>query len=234
MNKLKRMLSIIICVFSFNLKASANITSLNIVCYGDSNTQGFYGNTYTDVELENSYPGIANNICKEFKNIANAKFIRKGNPGGTSSDAITRFDEQVKLSDANVVILGWGTNDIRENSDYTNYINNMEILIKKSLDLKATPIVLSIPDFSETYAGEGEKGLAAKARIKVWNKKLYDLCMKYNIKYIDTYAMFNNSIIDNHTIWYNDTPWRHFSKYANQMIAYKICELLNSEYRINN
>jgi lysophospholipase L1-like esterase len=211
----------------YNLAIRTN--SPKVVCYGDSNTYGYWGDTGQGFDPQISYITYAELVSMDYANITGATFIRNGYPGLGSAYGLDNFDTVVAVQNPDVVVFGWGTNDVRPDAGVLSYIENMEIMITKTLSINAFPIVMSIPDYCDTYAGPGDVGLQARARVKVWNTYLLNLCNKYNVPFLDTYTLFNSYKKDEASLWYNDVAsgWRHFSVYANQVIAQKLCEIMS-------
>jgi len=213
--------------FANNVITSIQSPSPIVYCYGDSNTRYFLGDTGVSGEIQNAYSTYADVMSLQFNNISGADFVNKGNPGYTAQQGDTGFATNIN-NNPHVVVLGFGTNNIRISTNtLLDYITAMESMIQKTFALNAFPIILTIPDFHDAYADDG---LVGKARLPVWNTALVNLANKYNVPIIDVYSMFNAERIDQHATFYNEASnWRHFSKYAQSIIAYKLCEILSNK-----
>ncbi len=154
-----------------------------IVCFGDSITAGI--------------PGVSYFRYLESKE----KYRNLGVGGDTLFGLSKRVDKFLSESSCDEMIIQIGANDIllpflkqrsriwdkityRLNlrgsvpiNNIETFIKKFEILIKKILDFKIR--VISIPCIGENVESDLNK------KVDIYNEAIYNLCNKYNIKYID-------------------------------------------------
>lgn len=198
-----------------------------IVCFGDSNTRYYEGENGGAGPACKSYGQILSVLCGHYPSTFGANIVVSGHPGNTAdwgSDEIANHVDD----DADIVVLGFGTNDVKlstatNEDDLEKYLSSMKSMIKHVLSLDATPIVLGIPWFSETY---GHYDALSQKIIKVWNTHLYYLCQWANIPFIDTYNLTRKY----GDIYFNETNLkRHYSQAATKAIAERLMvEIINT------
>lgn len=113
-----------------------------------------------------------------------------------------------------IVVLGFGTNDITQGSDIlTTYLANMQTLITAVRAAGATPIILGIPWFSSGYSAAGY------ARLANWNEKLKALAYSNGCELVDLYGA--SELSTNYTEYYlNEVGgYRHFNWKGVEFIA---------------
>ena len=150
-----------------NIKANVFET---IVCMGDSLT------------ALTGYPEIMDRLLeKEFPH-AEFNTISSGVKSEMASQAIARFDKDIRIYNPDIIILGYGANDAGEETGYFRYY--MDILVKQSLSTGAEVFVFGV-GFIDTANTEWIN----KANYTVFNDILKnDICPKNGAVYIDLYS----------------------------------------------
>lgn len=186
-----------------------------ISCYGDSNTRFYLGDTQENGEAALAYPAVLGRLLGTRATVHNC-----GYPDMQTDFAVEHFAENVTALCADVCILGFGTNDIRQpDADLPGYLARMETLLRLCETNKVRALVLLIPWFSEGYCGaEGQ------ARIPLWNEKLRALCDKHGAGVLDVYTAF----CADPPRYFNETKTakRHYSPAACEVLARMACEAL--------
>ena len=186
-----------------------------ISCYGDSNTRYYLGDTQESGDVSLSYPAALGRLLGDRATVHNC-----GYPDMQTDFAVAHFAEHVTALRADVCILGFGTNDIRQpDADLSGYLSRMETLLRSCDEGGVRAIVLLIPWFSEDYCGlEGQK------RIPIWNEALVALCARWGMSVLDVYSAF----CADPARYYNETKTarRHYSAAACEAIARMAAEAL--------
>lgn len=189
-----------------------------IVCYGDSNTRYYDGETGAG-PYAYSYGAYLDIECARYPWLFGATVSIRGYPSQTIQYGIDNFAANVVSGD-DVVVIGFGTNDIKlSGASLETYIGKMAQLIDLCLANDSTPIVLAIPWFADDY---GDDGALSQARIPVWNARLEGLCREYGIAFIDDYNAFKEAT----GTFFNDTPARHLSPAAQRFRARRVVDAL--------
>lgn len=208
-----------------NARLATSRKNPNIVCYGDSNTRYYQGDTYTSGPYSKSYGAFIDLFLTNEPSLYDATVTIKGFPGETVIFGDDNFNTNVSAN-TNILVIGFGTNDIKfANSNLNNYIQSLTSIIGKAQALGIYVMVLSIPWFSETYA---EDGSAGQLRLPIWNKEIEKLCNLKSCSYVDTYSFTSNEP----SRYFNEitTYKRHYNTVATRLIANKI---INEIKKIN-
>ena len=199
------------------------ITKLNptIVGYGDSNTRYYEGDRGVNGSITHAYTSWLERFVTEYPDMFGSKIINAGYSGQTLGYGLTNYAENVTAHNADVVVIGFGTNNIKDSTNtLESYITNMNTMINRLLGDDIVPIILGIPWFSEDYAG-----VTMQARLEPWNVALRDLCLEKNVEFIDVYNMLTS---ENSDLWFNErtTPKRHYSQFAEKVLAEEIFKII--------
>ena len=183
-----------------------------ISCYGDSNTRYYLGDRQQDGPDADSYPALLQALFRAAGK-DDVTVLNCGYPDMQTDFGVQHFDENVTAHGADVCILGYGTNNIRQpDADLDAYLAEFETMLKACKDAHIKAAALLIPWYAEDYCGlEGQK------RTPVWNEALKALCARYGAYVFDTYTPFaaDPARYFNET----ETPKRHYSPAATQEIA---------------
>jgi len=185
---------------------------VNIVCFGDSNTRYYLGDTQQDGPRQEAYPEVLQELFWE----AGYEQVRVLNCGvsDTQTDfAIANFQASVVDNEADICIFGFGTNCVRqEDADLEDYLEDMAHLFSLCKQRGIQPMSLLIPWYAEDYCG-----LEGQMRLPGWNSALCELCMTRNVPVLDTYNAFSGDP----DLFFNEiaTPKRHYSAAATQVVA---------------
>lgn len=188
-----------------------------IVAYGDSNTRYYQGDTSTSGPIQNSYGLQLDTMLKNSPLLAGGSVVVKGYPGQTASYGATNYDTIIIPEDPDILIIAWGTNDIKvQYPDLDAYLANITTIITNAQSSGVMPIVLGIPWFYEQY---GYNTWDSQALIPIWDEELRKLCLRYEVPYIDTWKMFK----DDTDLFFNEAiVKRHYSVEASKVLAQKI------------
>ena len=185
---------------------------VNIVCFGDSNTRYYLGDTQQDGPRQEAYPEVLQELFWE----AGYEQVRVLNCGvsDTQTDfAIANFQASVVDNEADICIFGFGTNCVRqEDADLEGYLEDMAHLFSLCKRREIQPMSLLIPWYAEDYCG-----LEGQMRLPGWNSALCELCMTRNVPVLDTYNAFSG---DPDGFFSEEaTPKRHYSARATRVVA---------------
>lgn len=193
----------------------------NIVCYGDSNTRYYQGDTSTTGPFSRSYGAWLDLLSTVRAHLFSAEITINGYPGQTASYGDTNFASNVP-SNADYVVVGFGTNDVKQAApDLDAYLSSITSILRKSLAQGTQPILLGIPYFTANY---GDDGVLSTQRIKVWNAHLINLANEAGVPFIDTYSLtyeFSFAYLN------EATTRRHYSVNATKVIAERIADVLD-------
>lgn len=185
---------------------------VNIVCFGDSNTRYYLGDTQQDGPRQEAYPEVLQELFWE----AGYEQVRVLNCGvsDTQTDfAIANFQASVVDNEADICIFGFGTNCVRqEDADLEGYLEDMAHLFSLCKRREIQPMSLLIPWYAEDYCG-----LEGQMRLPGWNSALCELCMTRNVPVLDTYNAF--SCDPDGFFSEVATPKRHYSARATRVVA---------------
>lgn len=185
---------------------------ITIVCFGDSNTRYFLGDTQEDGVAADSYPAKLQTLFAE-RGYPNVKVYNCGMPDAQTDYALANFDRDVVGNKADVMIYGFGTNCIRQDEpDLAGYLEDTAHIFDLCQKRGIQPVSLLLPWFAEGYCGrEGQ------LRLPGWNSALCELCMIRDVAILDTYNAFSGD--PDRFFSETATPKRHYSAAATQVIA---------------
>ncbi len=193
-----------------------------ISCYGDSNTRYYLGDKQIDGPDTDSYPARLQALFDKAGR-TDVRVCNQGYPDMQTDFGVEHFQENVTGIAADVCILGFGTNNVRQpDADLNRYLSEFEEMLRRCKAAGVRTAALLIPWYAEAYCGlEGQK------RIPVWNQALQELCAQYGTHVIDTYTPFagDPDRFFNET----ETPKRHYSPAATAEIAKMAYTWLNGE-----
>lgn len=185
---------------------------LTIVCYGDSNTKYYFGDLQQDGPEEQSYPVKLQELFWA-RDMQNVRVLNCGFPDTQTDFALANFQQQVVENKADICILGFGTNCVRQpDADLEGYLEDMAHLFTMCRGRGIVPMSLLIPWFAEDYCGK-----EGQLRLPGWNSALCELCLTRDVAILDTYNAFAGD-----PDWFfseRATPKRHYSDAATQVIA---------------
>lgn len=187
-----------------------------IVAYGDSNTRYYEGDAGKDGSVSLAYSTVIDKLTMNYPNYYESIVINAGYSGRTIQYGLDNYATNVIGNNADIVIIGFGTNDIKViDNTLEDYIAKMEQMIDRLLRDGVVPIILGIPWYDKNYAPGTE------TRIPDWNEALMNLCVSKNVEFIDVYNMFKSDMAD---IWFNEvtTPKRHYSIMAQKVLGEEI------------
>jgi uncharacterized repeat protein (TIGR01451 family) len=154
-----------------NPSIKANAFAFNtIVCMGDSQIVLTQWPEILDKDIEELYPHSDFNI------------ISSAAKGESATDAIRRFDRDVRAHNPDIIVLGYGTNDAGESPAVFKY--HMDILIRQALSTGAEVFVHGIG-----YVDTSNAKWKDKSNYVDFDEILKsELCPKYGVVYIDIYS----------------------------------------------
>ena len=194
------------------MKPLSREKQINIICYGDSNTKYYLGDLQQDGPETDSYPAKLQELFWE-ADLQQIRVLNCGFPDTQTDFAVAHFHEQVVDHQADICILGFGTNCIRQpDADLEDYLDDMAHLFNLCKQRDIQPVCLMIPWFAEDYCG-----LEGQQRLPGWNSALCELCLTRGIPVLDTYSAFAGDP----DLFFSEvaTPKRHYSANATSVIA---------------
>lgn len=187
-----------------------------VVCFGDSNTRYYVGDTSTPGPFGKAACAHLDVLAGKYPALWQATFTNRGFPGEDAQYGIDQYAANVTGYAADIVVYGWGTNDIKlAGASLETYIGKMQTLIALALAGGVVPIVMGIPWF---HSGYGADGVLSQQRLPVWNNRLRALCEEYAIDFIDTYSMFK----EDPSFFNEASAKRHYTASAQRIIADRI------------
>ncbi len=125
------------------------------------------------------------------------KTFNSGISGNKTTDILNDLKNRVYKYNPTKLFLLIGINDLKNGTNKDEVINNIEIIIKqiKENNKDTTIYVESIYPISNEEDIKNIKKIVPKTdnnEIKETNKKLNELCKKYNIKYVNVYDKLIN------------------------------------------
>lgn len=125
------------------------------------------------------------------------KTFNSGISGNKTTDILNDLENRVYKYNSNKVFLLIGINDLKNGISNDEVLNNIEIIIKKIKENSKDTIIYveSLYPISDEKDKKNIKKIVPKTdnnEIKETNKKLNELCKKYNIKYINVYDKLLN------------------------------------------
>ncbi len=125
------------------------------------------------------------------------KTFNSGISGNKTTDILNDLENRVYKYNPTKVFLLIGINDLKNGTNKDEVINNIEIIIKQIKENKkdTTIYVESIYPISNEEDMKNIKKIVPKTdnnEIKETNKKLNELCKRYNITYINVYDKLLN------------------------------------------
>lgn len=194
------------------MKVFSKDKTVNIVCFGDSNTRYYLGDLQQDGPDAESYPAILQQLFAQ-AGFDKVKVHNCGVPDTQTDFAIANFQSSVVDNGADLCIFGFGTNCIRqEDADLEGYLEDMAHLFSLCKRRDIQPMSLLIPWYAEDYCGpEGQM------RLPGWNSALCELCMTRGVPVLDTYNAFSGDPDG----FFSEvaTPKRHYSARATRVVA---------------
>ena len=155
-------------------------SNLDIIYFGDSLTYG-YG-----VPKEKSWVYKASHEL-------HLNYINKGKNGDTTSAMLARYSRDVLQYSPSIIFIMGGTNDLLCGRNLNYIIDNMEIMIKDALDIKAQ-VIIGIPPIilgdiaSDLFCPSSFYSYTEK-NLPLLRKSLIKLCNKYSVIYTDFYSL---------------------------------------------
>lgn len=166
-----------ICIFTISLtdKPEDNNRQNTILFLGDSLTYNYK----------------INEFFEEYKT------FNSGISGNKTTDILNDLENRVYKYNSTKVFLLIGINDLKNGISNDEVLNNIEIIIKKIKENSKDTIIYveSLYPISDEKDKKNIKKIVPKTdnnEIKETNKKLNELCKKYNIKYINVYDKLLN------------------------------------------
>lgn len=206
----------------------SRINAPTIVCYGDSNTRYYEGDTGAAGSLSYAFSSFLELQTSRIPILFGSEVINAGNPGWTISQGLSGYAANITANNANIATIGFGTNDIKlAGSDLDTYLTSMDTFINNLLNDGVLPIILGIPWFEEAYGATPTE----YKKIPIWNSRLKDLCEKYQIPFVDVFKMFT----DNPDTFFNEvtTLKRHYSVEATRVLGTEIANIIKDRITIS-
>ncbi|MFG0289069.1 MAG: SGNH/GDSL hydrolase family protein [Rhodopirellula sp. JB044] len=183
-----------------------------VVCFGDSITR-------------RGFPEILGRMI-------DAETVNAGVPGNTSSQALRRIEADVLKHDPDIVVVLFGTNDIRVDSDKhvprTRYAENLCSIVTQCRSLGSRVVLCTPPPIDTTaYFTRHEKAVFDRAG------GLNKLHGDYRQSVIDIAKEENVAVVDLSTLLLADDGWLsrdgvHPSEHGSEMIAKHVAAVVQN------
>ncbi|MBM3709095.1 MAG: SGNH/GDSL hydrolase family protein, partial [Actinobacteria bacterium] len=131
--------------------------------------------------LVSNWPAILDYLLESRYPRAEFTVIGSGVAQQMAYQGVRRFDSTVAVYGPQVVVFGYGTNDIGNPGGTAELWNGINDLINKAKGIGATPIVHSI-GWIDTGKHELKKGISS------YNNALRDVCNANSVPYVDIYG----------------------------------------------
>lgn len=194
------------------MKVFSKATPMTVVCFGDSNTRYYLGDTQQEGPRQEAYPEVLQRLFTE-AGFDNVRVLNCGVSDTQTDFAIANFQTMVVDNEADICLFGFGTNCVRqEDADLGDYLDDMAHLFALCKQRGIQPMSLLIPWYAEDYCGpEGQM------RLPGWNSALCELCMTRNVPVLDTYNAFSSDPDG----FFSEvaTPKRHYNARAARTVA---------------
>lgn len=151
----------------------------------------FLGDSYTigeGVEISKNFPNqlIA---CLKSMNISTTNQFILAKTGWTTFELLDAIDKTDISNDQSFVTLLIGVNNQYRGLDFSIYVSEFELLLKKAIhfatDKSSSVIVLSIPDWGKTPFAEGRDADQIQKEIDQYNEINKKISNKYGVNYLD-------------------------------------------------
>ncbi len=133
------LVAVAIVIFIFAKEGSVMTQKLqstdSIITFGDSLTYGYGADT------KDSYPSVLSNISRH-------KVINAGLSGELSAQGLKRLPSVLKDSDAKLMILCHGGNDIIQRRSQKELKSNLKAMVKIAKDRDIQVLLVDVPDIS--------------------------------------------------------------------------------------
>ncbi len=153
-------------------QTTAPSTKADVVCAGDSLTQGTISANYISL-LQRRFPQLS--------------FYNAGVNGDTSAGLLKRID-QILLPDAAHVSLLIGTNDIHKSLSLEEYRANLEAILARLKDRHVA--LLSVPPLGEQRHSD------INLRVEKWNGVIRDLAAEHGCTYLPLFELIAAQLSD--------------------------------------
>lgn len=147
--------------------------------------------------------GVSKNLnwVSMLSSYLDVNIYNKGINGNTSFDILNRFTEDVTNLNPNIVFIMCGTNDLLSNKSVKSIIDNIELMIKESLNNNIKPVIgippTIIPDLAYRLFYPTDTYKYSYESLKRLQSSLVSLCSEYKINYIDFYTLTDNNVNKN-------------------------------------
>ncbi|MCW4049468.1 MAG: GDSL-type esterase/lipase family protein [Candidatus Bathyarchaeota archaeon] len=158
---------------------------LVFVCLGDSLTVGYQSARLSGIYPEYPYSAVLEGMTRAWlkenhKGKKDAIFVNMGINGDSTDGMLGRFDYSVTREKPDYVIIWGGLNDLSGGRTPSQVILNLELLIEKTREIKATPILCTLspvegsPHFNE--------------RIRELNSLIVEHCESNDVSWVDLFS----------------------------------------------
>ena len=175
----------------------------SVVCMGDSHV------------VISKWPEILAGLLEKQYTHAKFNIISSGVKGEMATQAIGRFDKDVRIYKPDILVIEYGTNDAGEETGAFRY--HMDILLRQAASTGAKVFVCGV-GFIDTSIPKWLN----KANYTVFNDILKnDLCPKYGAVYIDLYSVLSKDPKN-----YIKADGMHWTKVGTELAASEIFETM--------
>lgn len=180
----KLLLSTLIVLMTCSISTGADepAEKIRIVAFGDSITRGFGSTPYSEYLQQ----ALNANNC-------NSVVINEGKDAETTNGGVERIDEVLAKHRPNYILIMEGANDARSGISSEVAVGNLALMVDKSGNAGAAPIISAITP--NTEAGGAENRLIPED----YNPKIQALANSKSIPYVDNYSVLAGQFWDEYT-----------------------------------
>jgi lysophospholipase L1-like esterase len=180
----------------YSLEAIIGITRRTALFIGDSNTVGSYPGSSVSATQRFSYLVSQELGMLEFNQAISATVLQ--NAGGLSLNGFDRWQSAVLSQYANLLVIAYGTNDMRSsNSALTvgNYENQLDSMVKQAFNYGylAGNIIICTPPFLTLYQDGGSWNTGSFAKHMQYVNSCYTVAKNNKVKLADNYLSTLNA-----------------------------------------
>ncbi|MCL4377869.1 MAG: GDSL-type esterase/lipase family protein [Actinobacteria bacterium] len=171
-----------------------------VVCMGDSHIP------------HTNWPSVLNHLLNYKYPHAEFRTIGSGVPQEMAYQGVRRFDSTVGVYRPQIIVIGYGTNDVGSGTDLLR--SGLDDLIKKAKAMGATVLIHSI-GYIDTVKNPD------KASYLVYNNVIRDVCASNGVPYIDLYGPMSQDPGK-----YLDTDGMHWTPEGGSLLAHLVFNTL--------
>lgn len=180
----------------YSLEATIGITRRTALFIGDSNTVGNYPGSTVSAIQRFSFLVAQSLGMLEFNQAISATVLQ--NAGGLALNGFDRWQSAVLSQYADVLVIAYGTNDMRSSNsalNVSNYESQLDSMIKQAFNFGylAGNIVICTPPFLTLYQDGGSWNTGSFAKHMQYVNACYTVARNTKVKLADNYLSTLNA-----------------------------------------